>query len=133
MIIISFLIWCFYSIIDGIRDGIFYHSYNYSIKRLFNEHIIFVIQRLIVSIILILYSQNILLIMPLILSFSFFHNGAYYTTRHILNKKTYNYDNLYKKKWFAQSTTSTSVFTKYMTPLVRTILFLLSIGVLFIL
>ena len=131
IIIVSFLIWCIYSVIDGIRDGIFYFSYNHNIKRLFNEHIVFVIQRLIVSLTLCLLSQNMWLLISFILSFSFIHNGSYYTIRHILNKKIYYYDNTYKKGWFDQSTTSTSFWTKYMTPLNRTILFLLSIGILF--
>lgn len=130
MIYISFLIWCLYSIIEGIRDSIFYHQYNHTFERVLNEHIVFVVQRLIVSLILCLMSQNIWLLIPFILSFSFIHNGSYYTSRHYLNKKSYNYDNLYKKKWFSQSTTSTAVFTKYMTPLVRTILFLISITLL---
>ena len=132
MIWMSFLIWCLYSFIDGIRDSIFYHHYDHNIKKLFNEHIVFVIQRLIVSLTLCLISQNIWLLIPFVLSFSFIHNGSYYTSRHYLNKKTYNYDYLYKRKWFDQSTTSTSVFNKYMTPLVRIILFLLSIGLLII-
>ena len=131
MIWIVFLIWCLYSIVEGIRDSLFYHFYNHNIKRLFNEHIVFVIQRSIVSLILCLLSQNIWILIPFILSFSFFHNGSYYTSRYYLNKKTYGYDYLYTKKWFSQSTTSTSKFTKYMTPVVRAMLFLLSIGVIF--
>ncbi len=132
MIYICFLIWILYSVIEGIRDAIFYHHYNLKSERLFNEHIVFVIQRLIVSVILCLLSNNWLLMISLILSFSFFHNGSYYTMRNYLNKKIYYYDNLYDKKWFAQSTTSISFWTKYMTPLNRTILFLMSIGILFI-
>ncbi len=132
MIYIIFSIWCLYSITEGIRDGLFYHHYNLRSKRLFNEHIIFTIQRTIMCFILSYLSDfNILLFLSLLLNFSFFHNGSYYTMRNILNKKTYNYDNLYKKKWFAQSTTSSSFWTKYMTPINRTILFIISIGLLF--
>jgi len=133
MIYICFLIWALYCIIDGVRDAIFYHHYNLHSKRLFNEHIIFVIQRSMVCFMLFYLSDfNFLLLLSLTLNFSFFHNGSYYTTRHILKKKIYNYDNLYSKKWFAQSTTSTSFWTRYMTPLNRTILFLISVGLLFV-
>ena len=121
----SFIIWGLYSIFEGIREAIFYHYKNHNIKRLFNEHIIFTIQRGIVFIILILLSKNILLLISFILCFSFIHNGSYYTMRNILNKE------IYKRKWFDQSTTSTSFWTKYMTPLNRTILFIVSLGVLF--
>ncbi|MEK6880325.1 MAG: hypothetical protein AABY22_11985 [Nanoarchaeota archaeon] len=126
-----FLIWILYCIIDGIRDSLFYHHYNLKTERLFNEHIVFVIQRGIVALILLLLSLNIWLIIPFILSFSFFHNGSYYTTRYYLWKRTYYNGGEYNKKWFAQSITSTSFWTKYMTPVNRTILFILSIGILF--
>ena len=126
MIYIIFLVWVLYSIMEGIRDGLFYHYKNHNIKRLFNEHIIFTIQRGIVSIFLILLSKNLLLIIPFILGFSFIHNGSYYTMRNILNKE------IYKRKWFDQSTTSTSFWTKYMNPYVRIILFIISVGLLFI-
>lgn len=53
--------------------------------------------------------------------FPFFHDGSYYTTREQIFKGTY------PKKWFAQSTTSTALSTKYFTPVVRTILAIISI------
>jgi hypothetical protein len=53
--------------------------------------------------------------------FPFFHDGSYYTTREIIFKGTY------PKKWFAQSITSTALSTKFFTPVVRTILAIISI------
>jgi hypothetical protein len=45
---------------------------------------------------------NISLTIALLLSFSYFHNGAYYCVRNILNPE------LYKEKYKAESTTSSA-------------------------
>ncbi|PCI28126.1 hypothetical protein COB55_04420 [Candidatus Wolfebacteria bacterium] len=117
---VSFLVWCVFSIVEGIRDGIFYFHYNHKFPRTFNEHIIFIIERSLMAGVLI-YVTNWWFIIPMVLSFSFIHNGVYYTTRNHLD------NNLYEKKFWDQSETSTSIFTDIMTPLVRTVLFLLSL------
>lgn len=49
-------------------------------------------------------------------AFPFFHDGLYYTGREKLSP------GVYPKKWFAQSTTSTALWTKYFTPVLRTLL-----------
>jgi len=54
--------------------------------------------------------------------FPFIHDGGYYSMREKLVQGTY------PKKFFAQSKTSTAFLTKYMTPVVRTILFVLAVG-----
>ena len=117
---LSFLVWCLFSAVEGVRDGIFYHYYNHKFPKTFNEHIIFVLERGIMMGVLV-YVTNWWFLIPMILSFSFIHNGIYYTTRNQLN------EDLYDKKWWDQSETSSSFFTDIMTPTVRTILFLASI------
>ena len=59
-----------------------------------------------------------------IFMFPFFHDGAYYTERNRLNP------DIYKKKWFAQSNTSTAKLTKYFTPIVRTVFAIIGIAAL---
>lgn len=54
--------------------------------------------------------------------FPFIHDGGYYSMREKLKPGTY------PKKFFAQSKTSTAFLTKYMTPVVRTILFVLAVA-----
>lgn len=57
------------------------------------------------------------------LLFSFFHNGAMYTERHLMDKKARPRLGkwIYPKQWWDQSTTSTAVLTKLMGPVSRTI------------
>ena len=50
----------------------------------------------------------------------FIHDGFYYTFRHKI-------DRVYPKKFFAQSKTSTAILTRFMTPVVRTLLFVVSL------
>lgn len=107
--IIIFLSWIWYSIMEGRREGYYYHSAVVSgDSSKFNLHSIFQLQRTIVFFICVLSFANIFISIAIGLSmiscFSFFHNGMYYTTRNKLNKE------IYKLKWKDDSSSSTAVF-----------------------
>lgn len=124
-IIIISITWFSFAIIDGITDAYYWHiamNVNKFDYKKFNLHKWSVIKRGIVLFGITVYDYNFLLIIPFIIMFSFFHNGAYYEFRKKLSNKT-----IYKKGWFDQSTTSTSKWTFINTPLVRSILFIIGI------
>jgi len=102
------------------------HEINDSEPDNFNEHPLFMMIRLCVIIPLwILTSWDIILCYMGM--FPFIHDGNYYRWRHKLNP------DIYTKTWFAQSTTSTAWSTKFLTPVIRTSLFIVSVVILFIL
>jgi hypothetical protein len=55
------------------------------------------------------------------LSSPFWHDGFYYSKRNDLDR------NMYKKRFFDQSTSSTALLTKFCTPILRTLYFLFSL------
>jgi len=127
-LIITNLIWVIYSMIEGLREGFFWH-FKANTKRdcQFELHPIFAFQRSIVlSLIgLLLFNSIGLYSIPTILSmmliFSFFHNGTYYVTRNKLD------NNIYKLGWIDQSTTSTAKMTKIMNYRNRTIFMIIGV------
>lgn len=120
MELILFIIWCLYSLFEGWREGEYFHRVEVTKDQGLKLHIGWTLQRFLVLIIIILSSLNWWLI-SLILVFPFLHDGEYYSTRNDYNKQ------LYHKRFFAQSTTSTAITTRLFTPVVRTILFVLGI------
>jgi len=121
-----------YAGFEGWREGIYWHvkvgSRFYDWFPPVEEHIIFSIQR---GIVLIMGCALLLTVMSwywvlasligMALCFSFVHNGAMYLTRN-------NLDNtVYKKGWMDQSTSSVALTTKFMTPVSRTIQFILGL------
>jgi hypothetical protein len=107
-------LWIIYCIFEGAREAFYWNTYpTYD----FNIHWMFFVTRAIFLAV----ASDLLwqIIVSFALMFSFIHNGAYYTTRNILNR------DLYKKKWFDQSTTSTAFLTKFNGPVSRTIQFIL--------
>jgi hypothetical protein len=87
----------------------------------YNEHTLFTFIR-ITFLIPILISVGWIPVLCYAAAFPFLHDGMYYYRRNKLNPLQY------PKGWFDQSTTSKAFLTKYMTPVVRTILFVLSIA-----
>lgn len=123
LLLIVNIIWIFYSMLEGLREGFFWFFRVFSRKRCdFEIHPIFMIQRgIVISIIsAFLFNyfgiQSLLYMLSFMLVFSFFHNGAYYLTRHKLDNASYLLG------WKDQSTTSTAKLTKIMTYRNRTIL-----------
>ena len=132
--IILYLGWIIYTLLESLRESFYWEmksrtSYNKDL----DLHPFFALQRgLVILLMCILQYNNGGLIHSLVyfacasLMFPFIHNGMYYTTRNYLDK------NLYPKKWFDQSVTSTSKLTYVFTPLVRTICFIVATVCIFI-
>ena len=118
-----------YSIIEGMREGIYYH---YKIKTFhtdLGEHNLFTVQRSIVGLFILgifTYMNNNFVhgcfeILPLVFMFPYFHDGAYYMVRNDADNK------IYKKRWKDDSSTSTAVLEiKYPYRLVAFIFGLIS-------
>jgi hypothetical protein len=122
-LVIANLLWIIYSVIDGMKDGFYWHFKSNSRRDSnFEIHPIFALQRGLVLLIiglLLSYSiglYSIICILSMMLIFSFFHNGTYYYTRNKLDNK------IYPLRWKDESTTSTAKLTKIMTYKNRSIL-----------
>lgn len=143
MLLITFFMWIIYCIIEGFREGYYWHYKNrgddnnqYDIHKIFSVQRGLVLNTMGLLAFVTLYKitgllvimslfKSVLFILSLMLIFSFIHNGMYYTTRNILDK------NIYNLKWKDHSTTSTAKWTKFLTFRNRTIMFALGmIGVL---
>lgn len=129
MILLTNILWLAYSILEGFREGFYWHYKNTSKSTENLEiHPFFASQRGIILILIcvILFFNigwwSILNTIGMALIFSFFHNGSYYHTRNKLDNK------IYTLKWMDQSTTSTAKMTKIMTFRNRTIF--MAIGIL---
>lgn len=109
--IVLLILWIIASLCEGKRDGFFYnYRTNSTNTDNHNLHWLFVLERfLILSMICwihILSNSTLntgVFVFSLILIFSWFHNGQYYRTRNMLDKK------IYPKGWWDTSTTSESV------------------------
>jgi hypothetical protein len=127
-LILANIIWMMYSMLEGLREGFYWHFKSTSKRDCkFEIHPIFALQRGLVLLIiggLLYYTIGIYSLTSIIdmaLIFSFFHNGTYYYTRNKLD------NNLYQLKWKDQSTTSTAKLTKIMTYRNRTIFMVLGV------
>lgn len=130
MMIVLFIniVWILYSMIEGLREGFYWHFKSHSKKNCdFEIHPIFSLQRAaVLSLIgILLYSfigwQSIISVISMMLIFSFFHNGVYYYTRNKLD------ETLYPKGWSDQSITSTAKMTNIMTYRNRTIFMIIGV------
>ena len=96
------LAWVLYSVVEGVREAYYFDNFPRPTK--FNIHIIFMIQR---TIVLAVFCDVFHWVFALVyaLMFPFFHDGAYYITRNILNKAVYQ-----KGFWDEPSKSSTATF-----------------------
>jgi hypothetical protein len=120
-----------YALLEGYREGYYWH---YKVRSndtsTFDIHPFFSWQRGLFLFVLTMYCNineidyiNIVTtLLGTMLMFSFLHNGMYYLTRNKLNSS------VYQKRFFAQSSTSTAFWTKFMTPISRTILFVIGLA-----
>lgn len=135
-LVASVVFWAVYAQIEGIREAYYWHVKNtfrvIDIKMPTDEHFLWSIHRFIVLLLALNFascyldnSGNMYLIIPAALSFMlifpFIHDGFMYRQRNILN------DRVYPKGFWDQSTTSTAKLTKYFTPVVRTICFVVGV------
>lgn len=119
-----YLVLNLYALIDGVCDAILYSRKGADSFK-WNEHIVLVIRRCLVGLLVLLgvqapYTDILIQLCCYVLSFSFFHNGAYYITRELINGK-----GLLWYYWFHDSTTSTAKLE--FNYLFRTLLFLISL------
>ena len=131
LILLTFFI--AYSAFEGWREAIYWYvkigSRFYDWFPKVEEHIIFATQRAIVLLMggLLLFFTGMSWWLTLIsvigcaLTFSFIHNGFMYLTRNNLDPT------IYHKRFWDQSTSSVAKTTKFMTPISRTIQFVLGV------
>lgn len=132
MHILMAITWIVYAVLEGVRDGYFYHYRNTSTSIMTeNIHFIYLIQRALfwMSIIIIhgtLYNiiDTIAYAFSLAFMFSFLHNNVYYETRNRLSP------GVYPKGWRSISTTSEAKMEFTFTQ--RTALMLFGIALLII-
>jgi len=121
----TLILTAFWAFLLGEFEARYYHYKPESDK--YNEHFSLALSRG-CFFLLVLGLTNVYTFIGSMLIFPFFHDGAYYTQRHNMNK------NIYPKTWFDQSTTSRALMTKVFTPLVRVISLIVGvlIGVIFL-
>ena len=136
MLYLCLIIWITYAFIEGKREGIFWHhrikSEDYIHFQDIDRHPLFATQRALMLGALGFLNYYMIgdwlwvgyFALMNALIFSFFHNGAMYQQRNKMSVivSPINHEKwIYKKKWWAQSTTSTAMLTKVMNPISRTI------------
>lgn len=129
-----YLLWIAYISYEGIREAGYWHYLIAANGKPSNEHKTWTVQRIFVFLTFFIacgYELNdIWLTLAfcgcLVLASPFWHDGNYYCSRHKLDPK------IYDKGFFSQSTTSTAKMTRFGTPFLRTLYFLLSFVILFI-
>lgn len=97
ILILINLVWTFYSVTEGSREGFYWHYENLS-KRVcdFDVNKIYNIQRFVVwnlfmiLLYFILGGVSLFISLCLFLQFSYFHNGTYYYTRNKLGGRVYD-------------------------------------------
>lgn len=107
MKIIIVILWVIYAVLEGKRDGYFYH-YRNTTRSPQNEdiHWLYMIERFIFMFFAFIFMDQynilstLLFISGLAMIFSFFHNGAYYLQRNLLDPHTY------PDRWWSSSVSS---------------------------
>ena len=118
------ILWITYCILDGINDAYFYHFKNVEMSTILNEHGAKSASRVLIAFAMIDDNYYALILFGAVQPF--LHNNAYYNFRHYLNKSVYSYS------LRNQSETSTAKSTKYLTPEVRMILFIVAVFIYFV-
>jgi hypothetical protein len=105
-LLLANLIWIAYSMIDGFREGFYWHYRNNSRRTCeFEINRIFSLQRSLVILLIsgflvhILGWYSLISTISMIMLFSYFHNGTYYLTRNKLD------DKMYPMRWKDESKT----------------------------
>ena len=129
-LILSYIVWILYAFFEGFRESFYWYlKAKLQLSKIMDLHSIFSLQRglFLLIVFVSLFTElgfigTTLYCISLALCFSFIHNGTYYITRDKLDKS-------YPIGWFSQSKTSTAFWTKFMTPISRTIQFIVGTGV----
>jgi Ni/Fe-hydrogenase subunit HybB-like protein len=114
MIVILFIMGALYACLEGYREAQYFH-FKYQAQdhsKVGDEHVTFATQRVIVLLLLTIVSGYIFNQVAAVLffaactaSFSFFHNGMYYTRRNQITPGLYN------KRWADSSDTTTAMIS----------------------
>lgn len=142
IITLSIIAWFIFSLMEGYTESYYWHYKLHSgddqkLKG-FDIHPYFSFQRgsvLLLTFFVFLcnfsFGESSLLLLSNMLIFIFLHDGFYYYMRNRISKEL-NPDDpskwVYPKKWFDQSKNSTSWMTKYNTPTVRVLFFVIGLG-----
>lgn len=128
ILLLTNLIWIAYSMMDGFREGFYWHYRNNSRRTCeFEINRIFILQRfLVLSLVagLLVYSlgwYSLISTLSMMMMFSYFHNGTYYLTRNKLD------DKMYPNKWRDESRTLPVFYSGLMKYNRRSILMILGL------
>ena len=127
-LLLANLIWIAYSMIDGFREGFYWHYRNNSRRTCeFEINRIFSLQRSLVILLIsgflvhILGWFSLISTISMIMLFSYFHNGTYYLTRNKLD------DKMYPMRWKDESRTLPVFYSGLMKYNKRTVLMILGL------
>lgn len=118
---IQLLAWILFSLLEGMREAASFSHGNS--KHPFNIHKYFMPVRALFALILCMWSGMWVDLIAYMLIFSFFHDGAYYQTRHFIDYPKYNF--------FSQSESTTAKFSVNFK--VRTIMLILGTAAFYLL
>lgn len=85
-------------------------------------HVMFMCTRIVMALFFSFMAGHILFFLLAFFFIPFFHDGMYYMERDVLDR------GVYPKGWWSHSSTSTAFMTKFLTPVVRTLLFLIGLA-----
>lgn len=118
----ALIAWILYACFEGYRESLYWRNYinlkyssrGYVVKTKQYEHQLWTAQRAIVLFTVFL-ASDLKTVATCMFLFPFLHDGMYYLKRNLLN------ENIYRKRWFAQSNSSTAVLTRFFNPIIRTL------------
>jgi len=127
-LLLANLIWIAYSMMDGFREGFYWHYRNNSRRTCeFEINRIFSLQRSLVILLIAgflvhtLGWYSLISTVSMVMLFSYFHNGTYYLTRNKLD------DKMYPMKWKDESKTLPVFYSGLMRYNKRTVLMVLGL------
>ena len=127
-LLLTNLIWIAYSMIDGFREGFYWHYRNNSRRTCeFEINRIFSLQRSLVILLIAGFLVHtlgwfsLISTISMIMLFSYFHNGTYYLTRNKLD------DKMYPMRWKDESRTLPVFYSGLMKYNKRTVLMILGL------
>ena len=127
-LLLTNLIWIAYSMIDGFREGFYWHYRNNSRRTCeFEINRIFSLQRSLVILLIAGFLVHtlgwfsLISTISMIMLFSYFHNGTYYLTRNKLG------DKMYPMRWKDESRTLPVFYSGLMKYNKRTVLMILGL------
>lgn len=113
-------IWLIFVLISSVVEAFLFDANKFKSK--YKHFYLTIIRAMVCLPLLYLSFEPFIFIVFCLFSFPFLHDGIYYTTRHLLNKK------MYPKMWIDQSTDTNAIIS--LSFFWRLILFIFSLGIL---